>query len=110
MSKKEKKAVYHGALQIKSQKKISKEATQTRRREGELLKEYRSLRKQNAFIDQRKAQHAASHKRTKAEKFILDDVDTFGGAEALGVTSRDALQERTHESERCIFGFKEIDS
>ena len=86
--KRKKSGVFHEAIQRKTQKKNFKEASQTKRREQELLHEYRSLRKSNAFLDRR---IETGFKRTKADRFILDDPDTFGATDTLGFASTDAL-------------------
>lgn len=94
MAKKQKRDVYHTAVSLKSQNAIAKGVTQKQRREGELLKEYRSLRHKNVFLDRRATprRHAG---RTKAEKFVLEDAATFGELDTLGVPALDSLEEIT---------------
>ena len=86
--KRKKSGAFHEAIQRKTQKKNIKEASQTKRREQELLHEYRSLRKSNAFLDRRSE---TGFKRTKADRFILDDPETFGASDTLGLASSDPL-------------------
>ena len=86
--KRKKNGVFHEAIQRKTQKKNFEEASQTKRREQELLHEYRSLRKSNAFLDRHTE---TGFKRSKADRFILDDPDTFGARVTPGLASTDAL-------------------
>lgn len=88
------KNVYHDVVQDKTKRKVRKEASKTEQREKHLLREYRSLRKRNVFIDQRgidRVHKKVSNKLTKAQKFVLDDLEIFSGHDTLGFASADAL-------------------
>jgi len=89
---KTKNRVFHDAVFTKSKRKIAKRLKQNTVRENQLLREYRTLRNANAFIDHRSSatlsfKKPVISKRTRAEKFNLDDLGASITDQTLGLST-----------------------
>lgn len=85
--------VFHDAISTKSKRKIAKRSKQNAVRENALLREYRTLRSANAFIDHRnskttyKSNFPSVSKKSRAEKFNLDDLGASITDQSLGLST-----------------------